>query len=1089
MSQQIQGLLPSQARRNHTLSSPNAAKRLYRNLSEKLKGSHTSFDEAYFRARTERLSLRKTSVNFQGNEAMFEAVEQQDLDAVQGLLDHYTVEELDLNTPNSEGLTPLDIAIMTNNVPIAKTLLRNQARESPQFVSLESRSLLLSTLVQETERRVAELASQVEHKGSGPDGAGKEKQLKAWEWRYRLYKRMQVGYEHARAPEAPTCVCLTVTGSTSLTVTFQEPLSVNAAVVTKYRVEWSCSRDFSPVAGEIIVDQVQALRCSITGLTTGQNYFIRVSAHNMKGWGPAQTATPASAAPSSWKDCNGGESRNRGRIKALESLLQEVQAIHRPPSCRENSKLPTPGRKQSVSRSLKHLFHSSNKFVKTLKRGLYIAVIFYYKDNMLVTNEDQIPIVEIDDSHTSNITQDFLWFTKLSCMWEDIRWLRQSVPNSMSSSTALQARQKMLAATAQLQNLLGTHNLGRVYYEPIKDRHGNMLIVTIREVESLYSFFNGKWMPIAKLQSQRKSLSTPEEPTALDILFITIQDILAYQKRSQQRLAAGLYLGYLKLSSSVDQIKVLVTQKLPNILCHVKIRENSNVSKEEWDWLQKHCGSEAVESLAQAAESPSPSFLEELGVAVRALLRQASLPLQQAKHFRLYTQEVLELGHNVSFLLLLPPSDEVCTAPGQTNPYPPHSGFLHLPLQMFELVHFCTYKEKFISLYCRLSAVVDLDALSTQQSLREAISDGELSAAKQRHQQVLDYTQQIDETWREMRWIMEALQYARFKQPAAGLPISRLIDLSEEPIHNKGNSSSSPINCLPSPPPSPSPETQRRKAVSDSQPCSDEEGCSEVFLPTDSDYDSSDALSPRELDLVYRSSHDIAQQALHGLSGSAPDVLQVHDTKGPPALRASELCTDSPDNLSSSGLGAQAPDGSDTGSRPPPLSLLGQRKLARHQRCGYVTRHHRWLQGRNEMQSLSLSEGVYTQRLSRATEWAPKQAPLGEQTGAPGPALKDEQTRAQCDEEPTLYLPHTSCLLEDAQYKVGRPTMQQIHMEPSPTALVCSGGEPWGLDPLAGGRGHLPNPSGSETSPESQETSRGAVQRAAQEGEVFSSVL
>lgn len=34
----------------------------------------------------------------------------------------------------------------------------------------------------------------------------------------------------------------------------------------------------------------------------------------------------------------------------------------------ESSKLQTTGRKQSVSRSLKHLFHSSNKFVKTLKR-------------------------------------------------------------------------------------------------------------------------------------------------------------------------------------------------------------------------------------------------------------------------------------------------------------------------------------------------------------------------------------------------------------------------------------------------------------------------------------------------------------------------------------------------------------------------------------------------------------------------------------------------------------------------------------------------------------------------------------------------
>lgn len=62
-------------------------------------------------------------------------------------------------------------------------------------------------------------------------------------------------------------------------------------------------------------------------------------------------------------------------------------------------------------------------------------------------------------------------------------------------------------------------------------------------------------------------------------VFLSKQDILSYHKRSQQRLPPGLYLGYLKLCSSVDQIKVLVLQKLPNVLCHVKIRDNSNVSR------------------------------------------------------------------------------------------------------------------------------------------------------------------------------------------------------------------------------------------------------------------------------------------------------------------------------------------------------------------------------------------------------------------------------------------------------------------------------------------------------------------------------
>ncbi|KAG9473599.1 hypothetical protein GDO78_004084 [Eleutherodactylus coqui] len=983
MTQQMQNLQLTQSKKISAPSSPNAAKRLYRNLSEKLKGSHSSFDEAYFRARADR--FRKPSINFQCNEAMFEAVEQQDLEAVQILIYQYTAEELDLNTPNSEGLTPLDIAIMTNNVPIARTLLKAGARESPH------------------------------------------------------------------SPEVPTNVCLMITSSTSLTVTFQEPLSVNSAVVTKYKVEWSSSCDFCPLAGEVIVDNLQSLKYTIPGLTMGTEYYARVFAYNMKGWGNAEISSPPCATPSNWKDYDGRELRHKGQNEALERLLQQVRAVHQHYSCRESAKLQNPSRKQSVSRSLKHLFHSSNKFVKTLKRGLYIAVIFYYKDNMLVTNEDHIPIVEIDDSCTSSIMQDFLWFTKLTCMWDDIRWLRQSMSISVSSSTALQARQKMLAAAAQLQNLLGTHNLGRVYYEPIKDRHGNVLIVTIREVETLYSFFNGKWMQISKLQSQRKSLSTPEEPTALDILLITIQEILNYQKRSQQRLSPGLYLGFLKLCSSVDQIKVLVSQRLPNMLCHVKIRDNSNISKDEWEWIQNLAMSESLENIELSLDAHTHLLLCDLQEAVKALLKQINLPLHQAKHFRLYIQEVLELGHNVSFLLLLPASDDVCSAPGQSNPYTPHSGFLNLPLQMFELVHFCCYKEKFISLYCRLSAIVELDSLISQQALREAITDEEVGAAKQRHQQVLDYIQQIDEVWREMRWIMDALQYARYKQPVAGLPITKFLDLLEEQNQKKNNSTSSHLDCLPSP--SPSPELHRRKTASDSQTGSDEEGCSEVFLPTDSDYDSSDALSPRELDLVYSSSHDISQQAVSGLSGSAPDVLQVHDMKPSLTLKEecsaldpnTEFCTRYMENLSVVGFPSKTTE--KTSNSKQHLSLLGKKRSGKHQHCNYFSRHHRWLRVHSESQSLSLSEGIYTQHKSRAVDFT-EEPTSGQHITIP------------VDSPRSTFLPHTESLPEDGKSKYGesKTNVRRIYVEPYKQSLSEDEPKTWTLN-IEGSRSPAKEPS------------------------------
>lgn len=65
-------------------------------------------------------------------------------------------------------------------------------------VSLEGRAVHLATLVQEAEQRVSELQAQVGSEGPGErEGSDRDRQLKAWEWRLRLFRRMQTGFEHA----------------------------------------------------------------------------------------------------------------------------------------------------------------------------------------------------------------------------------------------------------------------------------------------------------------------------------------------------------------------------------------------------------------------------------------------------------------------------------------------------------------------------------------------------------------------------------------------------------------------------------------------------------------------------------------------------------------------------------------------------------------------------------------------------------------------------------------------------------------------------------------------------------------------------
>lgn len=58
-------------------------------------------------------------------------------------------------------------------------------------------------------------------------------------------------------------------------------------------------------------------------------------------------------------------------------------------------------------------FCNTCTFPLLLSRGLYLTSIFYRDDSVLVTPEDQIPIVEVEDSYSSSLMQDFLWFTKV----------------------------------------------------------------------------------------------------------------------------------------------------------------------------------------------------------------------------------------------------------------------------------------------------------------------------------------------------------------------------------------------------------------------------------------------------------------------------------------------------------------------------------------------------------------------------------------------------------------------------------------------------------------------------------------------------
>ncbi|XP_035470844.1 ankyrin repeat and fibronectin type-III domain-containing protein 1-like isoform X1 [Scophthalmus maximus] len=791
---------PPQRRRSLAPVSP---KRLYRNLSVRLRGGESS-------VAGEMDAPKHLSKSADTYKTLWEAVENEDTLAVQSLLsrDHTSCvgggggggggslwergekkerdwereREKGVNRVSEQGLVPLDVATLTHNSPLLHVLTKAGARHNPALCQPTEWALKLDALVTLAGKRVEERKRELMRKtATGPQAqADIQRHIRLWGLRLQLYCRMRENFQNTELPGAPTHVSIVVTSTSSLFVTIKEPEGDTMGLITRYKVEWSTSDSFKRTLGTAQVTETKNPSYSVKGLTAGVHYFVRVSAYNVKGWGPPQCSTPVSAAPSSWRECIGVKSQFRNHEGLVKKLLEDAREPHYREFCIETSKPQSPSKRLSVSRGIKQLFQSATKFVRLLQRGVYLATVFYHKENILVTAEDQIPLVEIQCCSTS-IIHDFLWFAKLSCAWQQVPWLQQALSCAHSSpSSLLQNRHNILRAVSQLQSSLGTMDLGQVHYEPLKDRQGNVLLVTLKAFPNPPSPPDPPlhWMPLARLEKNRNRTPLLPEPNAMDLLFQQLKEKLSLHRHSIQWGQPGLYVGILKLCSSLEQIRVLVPQKQPNLLCHTRVRHNAHVSREEWAWLQSHVYTTTSGSVQNLLNGEDETLMESTGLlelirslraAITHLLTKLNIPLYRAYQYGVYTHELLQFGDNLSMLLLLPPSEDFSSSywPLQGTKEPG----LTMPLQIFELVHFWTYERDFLSQYCQAWVRLELDTHLAQQALREALDTKEVLEARERLNRITELSHRLDVVWRDARWIMDCLQCVRSKQWVGAVPL------------------------------------------------------------------------------------------------------------------------------------------------------------------------------------------------------------------------------------------------------------------------------------------------------------------------------
>ena len=102
----------------------------------------------------------------------------------------------------------------------------------------------------------------------------------------------------------------------------------------------------------------------------------------------------------------------------------------------------------------------------------------------------------------------------------------------------------------------------------------------------LEKFFQKIQLNSKSASNSSVSIATNKDHAEHDFLVKNIKKIIEFNRNCERKLSRGLYVAYLKTQSSMELVKVMVNSNLPNILPCFKVRDNPNVTKEEWELIK-----------------------------------------------------------------------------------------------------------------------------------------------------------------------------------------------------------------------------------------------------------------------------------------------------------------------------------------------------------------------------------------------------------------------------------------------------------------------------------------------------------------------
>lgn len=139
------------------------------------------------------------------------------------------------------------------------------------------------------------------------------------------------------------------------------------------------------------------------------------------------------------------------RIAGLHCLEKSSSEL-RQPSSESSSVLPSLSSFSQIDEEVcSSVTLFSDLFSLTCSfRGLYLVSLMLSNDRILLTHEDVLPMIEVDENCFHNFLADFQWFFKLTFIWDDLKNLKADFERC-SSSTSFYLRIKLIQAALELQ--------------------------------------------------------------------------------------------------------------------------------------------------------------------------------------------------------------------------------------------------------------------------------------------------------------------------------------------------------------------------------------------------------------------------------------------------------------------------------------------------------------------------------------------------------------------------------------------------------------------------------------------------------------